>query len=134
MEMICRNTQFCKRMDIGINNKMFGALLMMELDSTTATFVAEILENGNVVTKNMCVEFVSPIIENDIYKTYIGLKKIGNTSITLEVEIRKHTVDNITENIAVKCEAVFVQVDANTKPKIISNDIRTKHGFENITK
>ncbi len=41
-ELICRNSQFCKVMDVGIHNRLFGGVMMAELDSACAVFAAEI--------------------------------------------------------------------------------------------
>lgn len=124
--MICRNSQFCKGNNIGVHGRMYGAHLMEELDMVCSVFAAEICDTPWIVTKTMAIEFVSSINQNQIYKTYVGIKKIGNTSITLIAEIRKHSVHTEKETLAMKCEAVFVRINEEGEPIKISDHIREK--------
>jgi acyl-CoA thioesterase YciA len=133
-EMICRNSQFCKVKDIGVHNRMFGADQMAELDSVCAVFAAEVCDTPWIVTKTMNVEFVKAISANQIYKTYVGIKKIGNTSITLTAEIRTHSVDTEKESIALKCEAVFVRINEYDEAIKISDNVRNKYPELSIRK
>ena len=125
-ELICRNSQFCKGKDIGVHGRMFGADQMGELDSVCAVFAAEICDTPWIVTKTMNVEFVKEILPNQIYKTYVGIKKIGNTSIILNVEIRTHSVDTEKEVLALKSEAVFVRINEYGESIRINDNVRTK--------
>lgn len=99
---------------------------MEELDMVCSVFAAEICDTPWIVTKTMAIEFVSSINQNQIYKTYVGIKKIGNTSITLIAEIRKHSVHTEKETLAMKCEAVFVRINEEGEPIKISDHIREK--------
>jgi acyl-CoA hydrolase len=113
---------------------MFGADLMEELDAVCSVFAAEIIDTPWVVTKAMNIEFVSPVFPNQIYKTYVGIKSIGNTSLTLSVEIRKHSVHTDKENIAIKCEAIFVRINEEGEAIKISDSVREKFGYEKLKK
>ena len=110
-ELICRNSQFCKGKQVGVHGRMFGAEMLEEVDSVCAVFAAEICDTPWVVTKTMNSEFIKEILPNQIYKTYVGIKKIGNTSITLNVEIRTHSVDTEKEVLALRCETTFVRIN-----------------------
>lgn len=123
-ELICRNSQFCKGKQIGIHGRMFGAELMEELDAVCAVFAAEVCDTPWVVTKTMNVEFVSEIRPNQIYKTYVGIRKIGTTSISMVAEIRTHSVDTEKEKLALKCETVFVRINEYGEPIKINDNVR----------
>ena len=125
-ELVCRNSQFCKGKQIGIHGRMFGAELMEELDSVCAVFAAEVCDTPWVVTKTMNVEFLNEIRPNQIYKTYVGIKKIGNTSISLVAEIRSHSVDTERETLAVRCDSVFVRINEYGEPIKINDNVRAK--------
>lgn len=129
-ELICRNSQFCKGKQVGIHGRMFGADLMEELDSVCAVFAAEVCDTPWIVTKTMNIEFLSPILPNQIYKTYIGIENIGNTSIHLKAEIRKHSVHTDRETIAIKCDAVFVRINEEGESIKISDSVREKFGYK----
>lgn len=131
-ELICRNSQFCKGKQVGIHGRMFGADLMEELDSVCAVFAAEICDTPWIVTKTMNIEFLSPVLPNQIYKTYIGIKNIGTTSIELIAEIRKHSVHTDRETVAVKCQTVFVRINEEGEAIKISDSVREKFGYQKL--
>lgn len=126
-ELICRNSRFCNGKQIGVHGRMFGADMMEELDAACAVFSAEVCDTPWIVTKTMNVEFVKEILPNQIYKTYIGIKAIGNTSITLVAEIRTHSVDTERETVAVRCETVFVRINEYGEAIKISDNVRKKY-------
>lgn len=126
-ELICRNSQFCKGKQIGIHGRMYGAELMEEVDSVCAVFAAEVCDTPWVVTKTMNVEFIAEVKPNQIYKTYVGIKRIGNSSITLNVEIRTHSVDTEKEKLAIKCETVFVRINEYGEAIKINDNVRSNY-------
>lgn len=126
-ELICRNSQFCKGKQIGVHGRMFGADQMEELDSVCAVFAAEICDTPWIVTKTMNVEFIKEILPNQIYKTYVGINKIGNTSISLNAEIRTHSVDTEKESLALRCETTFVRINEYGEAIKISDNVRNKY-------
>lgn len=126
-ELICRNSQFCKGKQVGVHGRMFGAEMLEEIDSVCAVFAAEICDTPWVVTKTMNSEFVKEILPNQIYKTYVGIKKIGNTSISLNVEIRTHSVDTEKEVLALRCETTFVRINEYGEAIKISDNVRGKY-------
>ena len=126
-ELICRNSQFCKGKQVGVHGRMFGAEMLEEIDSVCAVFAAEICDTPWVVTKTMNSEFVKEILPNQIYKTYVGIKKIGNTSISLNVEIRTHSVDTEKEVLALRCETTFVRINEYGEAIKISDNVRSKY-------
>ena len=132
-ELVCRNSQFCKGKQVGVHGRMFGADLMEELDAVCAVFSAEICDTPWVVTKTMNIEFKAPILPNQIYKTYVGIEKIGRTSISLNSEIRKHSVQTERETVAISCKAVFVRINEEGESIPISDHIRKKFGFDEMT-
>lgn len=133
-ELICRNSQYCKGKQIGVHGRMFGADQMEELDAVCAVFAAEICDTPWIVTKTMNIEFIAPILPNQIYKTYVGIEKIGRTSITLKAEIRKHSVETEKEVVALTCRSVFVRINDDGDAVPISDNVRRKFGYELLNK
>ena len=131
-EFVCRNSQFCLATHVGKHTRMFGGEQMCELDRVAAVFAAEICDTPYMVTKTMNVEFVAPITQNQIFKSYVKLKKIGRTSIELELEIRTHSVDTEVEVIAVKCNTIFVRINEWGEKLLISDNVRLKFGYNLI--
>jgi acyl-CoA hydrolase len=106
---------------------MYGAFLLEEVDAVCAVFAAEVCDTPWIVTKSMNVEFVAEVKPNQIYKTYVGIKKIGNTSITLNVEIRTHSVDTEKEKVSLKCEVVFVRINEYGEAIRINDNVRSNY-------
>ena len=131
-KMICRNSRFCMAKDIGTHKNIFGAELMAECDNVCAVFAAEVCDTPLIVTRTMDVEFISPVKENQIFKTYVGIEKIGNSSITLLVEIRKHSVHTEKETLVLKAKTVFVRIDEEGNPIMINDNVRSKYGYDKI--
>ncbi len=125
-EMVKRNSQFCKGKQVGVHGRMFGADLMEELDAVCAVFAAEAINTPYVVTKIMNIEFVAPIMPNQIYCTYVSIVHIGNKSIELAAEIRKYSVQTQKETLCVKAKAVFVRINEEGEAIRISDDARNK--------
>lgn len=131
-KMICRNSQFCKGKQVGVHNRMFGADLIEELDSVLSVFAAEICDTPWIVTKTLNTEFIAPILPNQIYKTYVSIEKIGKTSISINAEIRKHSVHTENETLAVKANAVFVRINEEGEAIMISDRVRKKYGYSTL--
>lgn len=125
-ELVKRNSQFCKGKQIGVHGRMFGAELMEELDAACAVFAAEAVNTPWVVTKIMNVEFVQPIMPNQIYCTYIQVVHIGNKSIKLHAEIRTYSVQTQIETLCVKADSVFVRINEYGEAVPISDNARNK--------
>lgn len=125
-EMIKRNSQFCKGKQVGVHGRMFGADLMEELDSVCAVFAAEVVDTPWIVTKVMNIEFVAPIMPNQIYCTYVSVVHIGNKSIKLYAEIRKYSVQTQKETVCVKANTVFVRINEDGDAVRISDNARNK--------
>ena len=124
--MVKRNSQFCKGKQVGVHGRMFGADLMEELDSVCAVFAAEAIDTPWIVTKIMNIEFVVPIMPNQIYCTYVAVTHIGNKSITLAAEIRKYSVQTQRETLCVKASTVFVRINEEGEAIRISDNARKK--------
>jgi acyl-CoA thioesterase YciA len=129
-KMIFLGSRICMTKDIGIHNNMFGGELLGTLDAHSAIFAAEICDSPLVVTRCIeKVEFDRPVKVGQIIKIYGGIDKIGNTSITLNIEIRKHNVHTEAEQIVLKTKITFVKVDDEGSPIPISDRIKAKFGF-----
>lgn len=131
-ELILRSSDFCKAYQVGIHGRMFGGFLMAELDSACAVFVAEVCDTPWVVTKKLDTEFISPVFPDQIFKCYIGIETIGTTSIKLNVEIRKYSVETEKETLAIVAKGVFVRINQEGEAIKISDHVRTKYGYNKL--
>ena len=100
--------------DLNANNTLFGGGLLQWVDEEAVIYAAIEARHKKVVTKSIsAIEFVAPARQGDIVEIGIALKKVGSTSITIEVKVRDLTTQNIIVEID---EMVFVCLDENGKP------------------
>lgn len=128
--MIYLSSKICMTKDVGIAGNYFGGYILSLLDEQSVIFAAEICDSPSMVTRCIeKVEFEKPVKVGQIIKIYGGIEKIGNTSITLNVEMRKHNIHTEAEVIVLKTKITFVKVDDDGTPIPISDRIKEKFGF-----
>lgn len=100
--------------DLNANNTLFGGRLLEWVDEEAAIYAAIEARHKRVVTKSIsAINFIAPARQGDVVEIGVALKRVGKTSITLEVQVRDLTTQNIIVNID---EMVFVCVDETGRP------------------
>lgn len=100
--------------DLNANNTLFGGRLLEWVDEEAAIYAAIESRHKRVVTKSIsAINFIAPARQGDVVEIGVALKRVGKTSLTLEVQVRDLTTQNIIVNID---EMVFVCVDENGRP------------------
>jgi acyl-CoA thioesterase YciA len=121
------STHLCKTSDVGFHGNLFGGQLLAWLDEAGAALSAEFTETGRIVTKHISeVNFQSPVRPGQLIKIYGKILKIGTTSITLEVEARRHSIYNGTQKPVCKCQMIFVRIDGDGESVPIPPHIHKK--------
>jgi acyl-CoA hydrolase len=87
---------------------------MAWVDEEAAIYAAIETRHEKVVTKSIsAINFIAPAKKGDVVEIGVALKRVGKTSVTLEVKVR----NLVTQNIIVEIdEMVFVCVDDNGRP------------------
>jgi len=100
--------------DLNANNTLFGGRLLEWVDEEAAIYAAIEARHKRIVTKKIsAIDFVAPARQGDVIEIGVALKKVGKTSITLEVQVRDLTNQHVIVNID---EMVFVCVDDKGRP------------------
>jgi acyl-CoA thioesterase YciA len=87
MELI--STKVCKTSDIGINDNLFGGVMLSWLDESGFLLATDKACNKNMVTlKIEEVLFKLPVKVNDHIKIYGEVANIGNSSMTIKLEAK----------------------------------------------
>jgi|SRR6218665_1154643 len=115
--------KWVKPEDLNPNGTLFGGKLLAWIDEEVALYSIIQLENYRIVTKHMSeINFRSSAVQGDIIEIGMDVIRFGNTSITLQCEVRNImtrdtiiTIDSIT----------MVCLDVNGKPH--------KHGKTTIS-
>jgi acyl-CoA thioesterase YciA len=100
--------------DLNANNTLFGGRCLAWIDEEAAIYAALETRHKKVVTKYMsAINFIAPAFQGDVVEIGIALKKVGETSITLEAVVRDLTTQREIVSID---EIVFVCLDDEGKP------------------
>ena len=125
--MVMRSTWICMTKDLGVHNNAFGGILLSHIDEIGAFFAAEICDTPMMVTRSMNAEFLIPMKVGNVIKTYCGIESIGNTSITVIVEMRKYNLRSEAEVVCLRAEATFVRIDEEGSSIPIGQSIKKKY-------
>jgi acyl-CoA thioesterase YciA len=128
-ELILRGCKICMTRDIGAHQNMFGGNLLSMIDEVAAVFASEICDSPLMVTKSLEVIFEKPVKVDKIIKAYCGIVSMGNTSLTLKVDLKKYNVHTEEEIVVCSAKTTFVKVDEEGMPIPISDRIKQKFGF-----
>ena len=127
------STHICKGQNIGVHGNLFGGVMLAWLDEAGAAFTSQVCGSPRMVTKCISkVIFQRPVRPGQIIKIYADVVKIGNTSITVQLEARRHSVVNGSQKPVCEVEMTFVRIDGDGEPVPIMNikkeyqDKRTK--------
>lgn len=126
MELI--TTKIAMTMDMGVSGNLFGGRMLSILDEAAAAYASQICDCPKVLTKKIEeVVFESPVKVGNIIKVYGGVDKIGNTSITLNLEARRYNVHTGQEKNVCYTKMVFVRIDDDGNPVPISEQVKIRH-------
>ena len=97
------------------------------LDEAAAAFAAQVADTPRMVTRHISsLTFEKPARPGQIIKIYGEVAKVGKTSLTLNMEARRHSVYNGTQR-AIVTQMVFVRIDGDGEAIPISEKIRMKY-------
>jgi len=124
-------TYFCKASQVGYHGNLFGGRMLAWLDEAGAAYAAQCCDSPRMVTKHISsVTFEKPVRPGQIIKIYGGVKKVGNTSITIRLEARRHSVYNGTQRLVCSTEMVFVRIDGDGEAIPLSEKVKKKYAPE----
>ena len=106
--------------DSNSNGDIFGGWIMSQVDIAGAIPVVQLV-NGRVATVAVnSFIFKQPVFIGDLVSFYATIKKIGTTSVTVNVEVfaqRKARMEIVKVTDA---NLTYVHIDKNGKPKPIN--------------
>ena len=121
------STHVCMTKDVGFHGNLFGGLLLSWLDEAGAALAAELCESPRMVTVKLSeVIFRKPIRPGQIIKIYGGLKEVGNSSVTITLEARRHSPYNGSQRVACTTDMTFVRIDGDGEPVSINESVKNK--------
>ena len=126
MELI--TTRVCMASQIGVHGNLFGGEMMSILDESAAVYCCQICDTPRMVTKKIEeVIFQRPVKTGNLIKVYGSVERIGNTSITINLEARKHNVYTGVQDLVCSTKMVFVRIDDEGAPVPISERVKKRY-------
>jgi len=125
MELI--STHFCKAANVGYHGNLFGGTMLGWLDEAGAIFACEACDTPRMVTKKISeVVFNKPVRPGQIIKIYGEVLRVGNRSIVIRLEARRHSVYNGSQRIVLTTDMTFVRIDGDGEAIPISDKVKEK--------
>ena len=98
------------------------------LDEAGVSFACQACDTPRMVTKKIAeVVFHKPVRPGQIIKIYGCVKVIGNRSITIHLEARRHSVYNGNQKTVLTTDMTFVRIDGDGDAIPISQKVKDKH-------
>ena len=126
MELI--STHPVKKSDLGFHGNLFGGRILAWCDASGAAYAMEACDSPRMVTImiDKCL-FKKPAKEGQLIKIYGNVAEIGNTSITIYLECRAHSVYSGTQSVILSTNIKFVRIDETGEPIPISDKVKEKY-------
>tara|TARA_R100000008_G_scaffold77870_1_gene58527 strand:- start:543 stop:992 length:450 start_codon:yes stop_codon:yes gene_type:complete len=127
MELI--STHFCKAANVGYHGNLFGGTMLAWLDEAGAIFACQACDTPRMVTKKISeVVFNKPVRPGQIIKIYGQVRGVGNRSITVRLEARRHSVYNGSQRTVLTTDMTFVRIDGDGEAIPLSEKVKNKYG------
>jgi acyl-CoA thioesterase YciA len=130
MELI--STHPIKKSDLGFHGNLFGGKLLAWMDASAAAFAMQVCDTPRMVTVmiDQCV-FKKPAKEGQLIKIYGEVSDIGNTSITIYMEARSHSVYSGSQSTILHTSMKFVRIDEGGDAIPISDKVKQQFKRQN---
>jgi acyl-CoA thioesterase YciA len=126
MELI--TTYICKKGDIGVHDNMFGGTILSLIDDAAASYVSQICDTQKIVTLKIDeLIFKRAVKVGSILKIYGQVIKFGTTSVTINIDVRKHNVYTGDQETVTSTKMVFVRIDDDGNPRPIHQHVKDRY-------
>ena len=113
--------------DIGIHGNLFGGIMLAWLDEAAAALAAQVCDTPRMVTVKLEeVVFKRPVKVGQVIKIYGKVENVGNTSVKLFIEARKHNVYTGEQKTVCSTHMTFVRIDEEGEPMALSEKVKNK--------
>ncbi len=107
-------------MNTNANGDIFGGWLVSQMDLAGGIFAKQYSCGRAATAAINQLSFLLPVHVGDLLSCYVALMKKGTTSMTLEVEAWKQTLSTAESHRVAVGVFVFVAIDANGRPRAVS--------------
>ncbi len=129
MTMSLISTHICKGMDTGVHGNLFGGVMLSWLDEAGGAYAAQSCDTPRMVTVKLSeTVFKKPVRPGHLIKIYGEVVKVGNTSITIRLEARRHSPYNGTQKTVCSTDITYIRIDGDGESIPISDKVQKKYG------
>ena len=116
------STKICKTSDIGVNDNLFGGIMLSWLDEAGGILAANVCCDHNVITLKMDeVLFKHPVKVKEQIRIYGKVDHMGRTSVSLYLEARRANLCREDEEVVCSTTMLFVRVNEEGNPIAIKS-------------
>ncbi|CAM2951237.1 TPA: acyl-CoA thioester hydrolase YciA [Legionella pneumophila] len=99
------------------NGDIFGGWIVSQMD-LAAGVLAKRISHGRVATVAInSMTFLKPVHVGDVVSCHVELVKVGNTSMTIRVEVWAYSSIKMEKYQVTEGIFIFVAIDENGKPR-----------------
>ena len=107
---------------------MFGGTILSLIDDAAASYASQICDTQKMVTLKIDeLMFKKPVKVGSILKIYGQVLNFGNTSVTITIDVRKHSVYTGQQETVTHTKMVFVRIDDDGKPRPIHQHVKDRY-------
>jgi len=106
--------------DTNANGDIFGGWLVSQMDLAAGVLAKKISRGRASTVAINSMTFILPVHVGDVVSCYVKLIKLGNTSMTIEVEAWKETFTTGEKFRVTQGTFIFVAIDSNGHPRPVS--------------
>lgn len=109
--------------DVNANGDIFGGWVMAQVDLAGSVLPARIVRGRMATVAVNQFIFKQPVRVGDLLSFYASVERLGNTSITVKVEVYAERGLNKREVVKVtEANLTYVAIDSQGKPRPIPRD------------
>ena len=121
------STKICKTSDIGINDNLFGGIMLQWLDEAAGVMASTLCCSPNMITLKMDeVVFKLPVKVKEHIRIYGQVDSVGNSSIRLCIEARRFDFISKIEESVCTTKMLFVKIDDEGKSSPIEAKMKER--------
>ncbi|MEP2102556.1 MAG: acyl-CoA thioesterase [Parasphingorhabdus sp.] len=113
--------------DLNNNGHIFGGWVLSQMDIAGGIMAARVAQGSTATVAIEAMSFLAPILTRDIVSVYAQVERIGNTSVSLRIDVVAER-NRGEEHVPVTSGLfTFVALDEQHRPRSIPESSKTRY-------
>ncbi len=108
--------------DINANGHIFGGWVLSQMDIAGGIVAANVADGPVATVAIDGMEFVAPILLQDVIAVHARIARVGRTSVAIAMEVRAVRDRGRREVLVTSALYTYVALDENKRPRPIARD------------